>query len=135
MEALELQAREQVQLIKQQRDEALLRGNKLELRAGEDSDDDAELAQAAGEAKKQSRLLEETQVSMAAVFVQLRATRTHQEIGNVFTDQESMALVGLPERLVGKVDQSIGDVSTTGKSASMVGVFDKTVDLKDFFRR
>jgi uncharacterized protein YjbJ (UPF0337 family) len=56
-------------------------------------------------------------------------------IGNVTTDHKSLALVGMPERLVGKIDQRIGNVSTTDKSSAMVGAYDETVDMRDFFKR
>lgn len=84
---------------------------------------------------EQFRLHDETQVSLGVIFAQLRAGRPHQEIGHVITDQESMALVGLPDWLVGKMDQRIGNVSTTNRSASLVGVFDQSVDMKDYFKR
>lgn len=103
----------------------------------DDGDDEIEgqRAMAIKEVDEQNRLHDETQVSLGVVFAQLRAGRTHQEIGNVTTDQESTALVGLPERLVGNPDQRIGNVSTTNKSSSLVGVLDQGVEMKDFFQR
>lgn len=102
-----------------------------------DSDDEesAQIAKAEDEIREQSRLLDEMQVSLGIVFAQLRASRTHQDIGDVITDGASMAMVGLPERLVGRIDQRIGNVATTNKSVSMVGIFDQGVDLNEYFRR
>lgn len=121
-----------MELAKRQQEETRQRERKL---AQNGRFKDGEIAKAIEEVKEQSRLLGEMQESLNVVFSQLRAGRTRQEIGKVVTEQESMALVGMPERLVGKMDQKIGDVLTTGKSASMVGVFDEGVDLKDFFKR
>lgn len=112
----------------------------------DDDDDDDDDEDSGGEAdqqriltlrelSEQSRIRNDTQASLETIFAQLRAARTNQIIGNVMTDQESRALVGFPERLVGKIDQRIGDVSTNNKSSSMVGVFDRGVDMKDFFKR
>ena len=107
---------------------------------GDDDDDSADEADqqrilAVQELNEQSRIRGETRASLQTIFAQLRACRTHQVIGDVVTDQESRALVGLSERMVGQIDQRIGDVSTRNKSSSMVGVFDQGVDIKDFFKR
>lgn len=103
----------------------------------DDASDDEEVQRmlARKEAEEQVRIHDETQRSLETVVSQLRTARTRQVIGDVNTDQESRALVGLPERLVGKMDQRIGDVSTSNKSSSLVGVFDQGVDMKDFFKR
>ena len=135
MKDLELQAREQLVLTKSQQEQTAQREQSFAHISDDESEDEAQSAPAMREVQEQSRLLDETQVSLGVVFAQLRAGRTHQKIGNVVTDQESIALVGLPERLVGKMDQRIGNVSTTNKSASLVGVFDQGVDMRDFFKR
>lgn len=135
MQSLEIQAKEQVALLRTQQER--LKEREQEFLLSYDSDDQSLLPQKADndEIKEQSRLLDDNQMSLAVMFARLRATRTHQEIGNVTTDQESYALVGIPERLVGKIDQRIGNVSTTNKSYAMVGVFDKDVDMCNFFKR
>jgi hypothetical protein len=138
MQALELQTQETLALVQQQQEEASQRRQILSQGLEDDDEDDETDAQrdlAIKEVDEQTRMHDETQVSLGIVFAQLRAGRTHQEIGNVVTDQESMALVGLPERLVGKIDQRIGNVSTTNNSASLVGVFDQSVDMTNFFKR
>lgn len=135
MKDLEVQAREQLALTKSREEQTAQRGQGFADDSDDESGDEAQRTLAMREFQEQSRLLDETQVSLGVVFAQLRAGRTHQEIGNVVTDQESMALVGLPERLIGKMDQRIGNVSTTKKSASLVGVFDQGVDMRDFFKR
>lgn len=135
MKALEVQIKEKLALTKSQQEQTAQREHGFAHDSDDESEDEAQRTLAMREVQEQSRLLDETQVSLAVVFAQLRAGRTHQEIGNVVTDQESMALVGLPERLVGKMDQRIGNVSTTNKSASLVGVFDQSVDMRDFFKR
>jgi hypothetical protein len=40
----------------------------------------------------------------------------------------------MPESVVREVNQRIGDVTTKNRSAAAVGVFDKTVDMRDFFK-
>jgi hypothetical protein len=44
------------------------------------------------------------------------------------------ALIGMPESVVGEVNQRIKDVTTQNRSATAVGVFDKNVDMRDFFK-
>lgn len=135
MHNLELQAREQIILVRKQQERLEQRERELALNS-DSEDESAEQVAASNEVKQQFRLLDESQISLGVVFAQVRAARTHQVIGNVTTDRESFALVGIPERLVGKIDQQIGDVSTTDKSAAVVGVFDSSVDMRDLlFRR
>lgn len=108
----------------------------MALKSDSGEDQSAEQVAAFNKVKQQFRLLDESQISLGVVFAQLRAARTHQVIGNVTTNRVSFALVGIPERLVGKIDQQIGDVSTTDKSAAVVGVFDSSVDMRNpLFRR
>lgn len=136
MHNLELQAREQIILFRKQQERLEQRERELALNSDSENDESAEQVAASNEVKQQFRLLDESQISLGVVFAQVRAARTHQVIGNVTTDRESFALVGIPERLVGKIDQQIGDVSTTDKSAAVVGVFDSSVDMRDLlFRR
>jgi hypothetical protein len=138
MQALELQTQETLALVQQQQEEASQRRQSLSQGLeydDEDDETDAQRALAIKEVDEQTRMHDETQVSLGIVFAQLHAGRTHQEIGNVVTDQESMAIVGLPERLVGKMDQRIGNVLTTNNSASLMGVFDQGVDMTNFFKR
>jgi hypothetical protein len=136
MHNLELQAREQIILFRKQQERLEQRERELALNSDSENDESAEQVAASNEVKQQFRLLDESQISLGVVFAQVRAARTHQVIGNVTTDRESFALVGIPERLVGKIDQQIGDVSTTDKSAVVVGVFDSNVDMRDLlFRR
>lgn len=137
MEILEAQTQDILAVVRQQQEEASARRQLLYQSIGDDDDDEMEGQRtlAIEEMDKQYRIQDETQVSLGVVFAQLRAGRTHQEIGNVITDEEFIALIGLPERLVGRMDQRIGDVSTTNRSAALVGVFDQGVDIKDFFER
>jgi hypothetical protein len=72
--------------------------------------------------------------SRGFIFPQSRSGRTGQDIGNVVTSDDSRALAGLPEIVVGKIHQRIGNVATQRKSAAAVGVFDRNVDMRDFFK-
>ncbi|PSN58511.1 hypothetical protein BS50DRAFT_641744, partial [Corynespora cassiicola Philippines] len=46
-----------------------------------------------------------------------------QEISNVVTLDKSRAFVGLPESVVGEINQQIKDVRTEGGSMAVVGVY------------
>lgn len=135
MEALEEQMKGQLELRRSQ--DVAIRHKKDDLGGDSDSDDEdnVERVAVAAEIQKQSEILEEVQVSLGVMFAQVRAARTHQVIGNVLTDRKSMALVGMPERLVGKMDQRIGNVTTTDESSALVGVFGEETNLKNFFKR
>jgi hypothetical protein len=135
MQSLELQASEQITLFRKQQDLLEQRQQGLALHSDSDEEESAEQNAASNEVREQVRLLDDSQVSLAVTFAQLRAARTNQEIGNVLTDKRSFALVGIPESVVGKINQRIGNVSTTDEASAAVGVFDKDVDMRDFFKR
>jgi uncharacterized protein YfeS len=135
MQSLELQASEQITLFRKQQDLLEQRAQELALHSDSDDEESAEQNAAANEVKEQTRLLDESQVSLAIAFAQLKAARTNQEIGNVLTDKRSFALVGIPESVVGQINQRIGNVSTTDEASAAVGVFDKDVDMRNFFKR
>jgi hypothetical protein len=135
MQSLELQASEQITLFKRQQERLEQRQQGLALHSDSDEEESAEQNAASNEVREQVRLLDDSQVSLAVTFAQLRAARTNQEIGNVLTDKRSFALVGIPESVVGKINQRIGNVSTTDEASAAVGVFDKDVDMRDFFKR
>jgi hypothetical protein len=135
MQSLELQASEQITLFKKQQERLEQRQQGLALHSDSDEEESAEQNAASNEVREQVRLLDDSQVSLAVTFAQLRAARTNQEIGNVLTDKRSFALVGIPESVVGKINQRIGNVSTTDEASAAVGVFDKDVDMRDFFKR
>lgn len=59
----------------------------------------------------------------------MRSKGTGQDISNVITSDDSRALVGMPESVVGKVNQRIKYVTAQNRSAAAVGVFDKNVDM------
>jgi hypothetical protein len=133
LQALETQIQEHIDLIEKQQGEAQRRRQELQDRP-EDEDGGAQRALATQEIEKQSGLLEADQVSSAVVFSQVRSKRTGQDISNVITSDDSRALIGMPESVVGKVNQRIKDVTTQNRSAAAVGVFDKNVDMRDFFK-
>jgi hypothetical protein len=135
MQSLELQAIQQVTLFKKEQERLEQREQELALHSDSEDEEIAEQIAAASEVKEQRRLLDEALVSHGVTLAQLRAARTHQEIGNVTIDHRSLGLVGMPERLVGKIDQRVGNVSITNESSGMVGAFDKDVDLREFSKR
>lgn len=121
-------------LTKKQQDEAQRRRQELQEEPEDEEDGGAQRALATQEVEKQSGFLEADQVSSAVVFSQVRSKRTGQDISNIITSNDSKALVGMPESVVGKVNQRIKDVNTQNRSAAAVGVFDKNVDMRDFFK-
>lgn len=132
LENLEKRIQEHLELSKKQQAEAQERRRQLEKEDDdEEAEDEAERTLAITEVDKQSRLLEADQVSCGVIFTQVHSRRSGQEIGKVITSEESKAFVGLPESVVGKINQRIGDVTTTGKSRAMVGVWGGDVSMKD----
>ena len=101
----------------------------------DEEDGGAQRTLAIKEVEEQSHLLEADQVSCGVVFSQVRSKRTGQDIGNIITSDDSRALVGMPESVVGKVNQRIKDVTTQRNSTVAVGVFDGSVDMRDFFKK
>lgn len=134
MQALETQIQEHIDLTKKQQDEAQRRRQELQEEPEDEEDGGAQRALATQEVEKQSGFLEADQVSSAVVFSQVRSKRTGQDISNIITSNDSKVLVGMPESVVGKVNQRIKDVTTQNRSAAAVGVFDKNVDMRDFFK-
>lgn len=121
-------------LTKKQQDEAQRRRQELQEEPEDEEDGGAQRALATQEVEKQSGFLEADQISSAVVFSQVRSKRTGQDMSNIITSNDSKALVGMPESVVGKVNQRIKDVNTQNRSAAAVGVFDKNVDMRDFFK-
>ena len=103
------------------------RKDELQEEPEDEEDDGAQRALAIKEVEEQSRLLEADQVSSGVVFSQVHSKLTSQEIGNVTTSNQSRALVGLPESVVGKINQRIGDVTTKNHSSAVVGVFNNDI--------
>ncbi|KUJ10179.1 uncharacterized protein LY89DRAFT_656845 [Mollisia scopiformis] len=134
LQALETQIQEYIDLAKKQQDEAQRRRQDLQEQPGDEEDGGAQRALATQEVEKQKGLLEADQVSSAVVFLQVRSKRTSQDISNIIISDDSKALVGMPESVVGEVNQRIKGVTTKNRSAAAVGVFDKNVDMRDFFK-
>jgi hypothetical protein len=134
LQTLETQIQEHIDFTKKQQDEAQRRRQELQEEPEDEEDGGAQRALATQEVEKQSGLLEADQVSSLVVFSQVRSKRTGQDISNVVTSDNSRALVGMPESVVGIVNQRIKNVTTQNRSAAAVGVYDKNVDMRDFFK-
>ncbi|RYP70907.1 hypothetical protein DL771_005157 [Monosporascus sp. 5C6A] len=134
LQNLETKIQEHLDFTIQKQDEARKRKQELQKKPEDEEDGGAQRTLAINEVEEQSCLLEADLVSCGVVFSQLRSQRTGQEIGNVITTDNSKALVGLPESVVGKVHLRIKDVTTQRNSAAVVGVFDRNVDMRDFFK-
>ncbi len=126
---------EHLDLTTEQQNEAQNRKQDLQEEPGDEEDGGAQRTLAIKEIEEQSRLLETDQVSCGVVFSRVRSERTGQDIGHITTSDDSRALVGLPESVIGKVHQRIKNVTTERNSAAAVGVFDSSVDMRDFFKR
>ncbi|KAF2998445.1 hypothetical protein E8E13_000859 [Curvularia kusanoi] len=119
--ALEMKIQEHIDLTKRQQEEARQRQRDLEGESDDEEDGDAQRMLAIGEIKEQSRLLEADQVSCGVVFSQARSRRSGQDISNIITLRDSRALVGLPESVIGKINQRIRDVRTEDGSMAVIG--------------
>jgi len=135
LQTLETKIQEHLDLTKVQQDEAQKRKQELEYELEDEEDGVAQRNLAIDEVEVQSHLLESDQVSSGVVFSQVHSQRTGQEIDDIVTSDDSRALVGLPESVIGKIDQRIKGVTTQRNSAALVGVFDGNVDMSGFFRR
>ena len=131
LQTLETKIQERLDLTKRQQDQALERKRALEEEPEDEDDDGAQRTLAMKEVKQQSRLLEADQVSCGVVFSQVRSKRSGQEISNITTLDNSKALVGLPESVVGKINQRITDVRTERGSVAVVGGYSGNISLKD----
>ncbi|KAK4981906.1 hypothetical protein LTR66_009614 [Elasticomyces elasticus] len=129
---LEAQFSEQIRIAGQQRSDV-----ESQIRSQENGDsvvekDEAEQTLAVVESKKQSRVLQDLQASCGIIYTQLRSARTGQTIRDIITDNESQAFVGMPESVVGKVEQLIEGVRTTNSSTAYVRVFRDSTNLPNF---
>ncbi len=107
LQNLEANIQEHIILTKKQQDEAQRRRQELQEEPNDEEDGGAQRTLAIQAVDEQSRFLETDQVSSAVVFSQLHSKLTGQDIGNVTTSDNSRVLVGLPETVVGKVNQRI----------------------------
>ena len=131
LQTLETKIQEHLDLTKRQQDQAQERKRALEDEPEDEEDGGAQRTLAIKEVEQQSRLLEADQVSCGVLFSQIQSKRSGQEISNIITSDNSKALVGLPESVIGKIDQRITDVRTEGGSVAVVGVYSGNVGLKD----
>jgi hypothetical protein len=131
LQTLETKIQEHLDLTKRQQDQALERRRVLEDEPEDEEDGGAQRTLAIKEVEEQSRLLEADQVSCGVVFSQVQSKRSGQEISNIITSNHSKALVGLPESVVGKINQRITDVRTEGGSVAVVGVYSGNIGMKD----
>jgi hypothetical protein len=131
LQTLERKIQEHLDLTKRQQDQGLKRRRALEAEPEDEEDGGAQRTLAIKEIEQQSHLLKADEVSCGVVFSQVRSKRSGQEISNVITSNNSKALVGLPESVVGKINQRITDVKTEGGSIAVVGVYSDNISLKD----
>lgn len=131
LQILETKIQEHLDLTKRQQNEAQQRKLELEEEPEDEIDDDSQRMLAVREVEEQLRILEADQVSCGVVFSQVRSKRTDQDIGNVTTLDNSRALVGLPESVVGKINQRVKDVRTEVYSAAVVGVYGSNFNFRD----
>jgi hypothetical protein len=131
LQTLETKIQEHLEITKRQQDEAQQRKRELQEEPENDDDGGAQQTLAINEVEKQSRLLEADQVSSGFVFSQARSRRSGQDISNMVTLVKSKALVGLPESVVGKINQKITGVRTEGGSTAVVGVYSGNFSFKD----
>jgi hypothetical protein len=122
LQTLETKIQRHLNLTKRQQEEAEKRKQELQEEPEDEEDSGAQQTLAIKEIEEQSRLLEADQVPCGVVFSQVQSKRSGQDISNVVTMDNSKALVGLPESVVGKINQRIKNVRTKGSSQAIVGV-------------
>ena len=122
-------------LTKQQQEDGQRRKQELQEEPEDEEDGGAQRTLASKEVDEQFDLLEADQVSCGVLYGQVRSQRTGQEIANVITSVDSRTLVGMPESVVGKINQRIGNVTTEKNSSAAVGVFSGSVDMSGFFKK
>ena len=132
LQTLETKIQEHLDLTKRQQDQALERKRALQEEPEDEEDGGAQRTLAIKEVERQSRLLEADQVSCEVIFLQVRSRRSGQEISNIITLDNSKAAVGLPESVVGKINQRIINVRTEGSSIAVVGVYSGNIGWIDF---
>ena len=130
--ALETTIQEHLELTKTQQADVQERRQELQEEPEDEEDGGAQQTLAMKEIEKQSRILEADQVSSGVVLSQARSRRSSQNIGKVVTLDNSKALVGLPESVVGKINQRIQEVRTKRGSNAVVGVFGSNFSMTDF---
>jgi hypothetical protein len=123
LQTLETKIQEHLNLSRRQQDEAQQRMRELQEEPEDEDDDGAQRTLAMKEVEEQLRQLEADQVACGVVFSQVQSRRSGQDIGNVFTSDDSKALVGLPDSVVGKINQRIKEVRTVNSSVAVVGVY------------
>jgi len=131
LQTLETKIQEHLNLTKRQQDEAQRRKRELQEEPEDEEDGGAQPTLAIKEVEVQSRVLEADQVACGVVFSQVRSRRSGQEISNIITSDNSKSLVGLPESVVGNINQRIKDVRTEGGSVAVVGVYSRNISLRD----
>lgn len=129
LQTLEVKIQEHLDLTKRQQEEAEKRRQELQEEPEDEEDGGAQRTLAIKEVEAQSRLLEADQVSCGVVFSQVRSKRSGQDISDIVTSDNSQALVGMPESVVGEINQRISGVRTEGGSRAIVGVYSGNVSL------
>lgn len=111
-------------VIGQHQEQTELRISELDHGSEDDEDDSMERSASIREFENLLSVLEATQACIISFSQRIRSTLMRQEIGDVTTSDDSVAWVGIPESVVGKLEcQRIGNVVTSTRSASYVGVF------------
>lgn len=123
LQTLETRIQENLDLTKKQHNEVIERMQSLQEEPEDEEDDGAERTLATNEVEERLRLLEASQASCGMMFAQVRSERSGQDISDVVTSNNSRAFVGLPESVVGNIDQKIRGVRTEGGSVAVVGVY------------
>jgi hypothetical protein len=120
--ALEGRIQEHLQLSTRQQGEARQRLQALEKDPEAEMDEDMQ-ERVFEEIEKQSSLLEANQASCGVVLSQVQSRRRDQEISDIITSDDSKALIGMPESVVGKIQQRITGVRTVRGSSAIIGVY------------
>ncbi|PVH98434.1 hypothetical protein DM02DRAFT_630233 [Periconia macrospinosa] len=129
LQSLEMKIQEHLDLTKRQQGEAETRKRELREEPEDEEDGGAQRTLAIKEIEEQSRLLEAAQVSCGVVFCQTRSKRSGQDISYIVTLDNSQAMVGMSESVVGRINQRISAVRTERGSQAIVGVYSGNITL------
>ncbi|KAK5110158.1 hypothetical protein LTR85_001551 [Meristemomyces frigidus] len=135
MKSLEDEIQENIKLSKQLEADREERREKAEQALDEaDDEEESKINSALSELRAESDVLEDFQVNCGTIFSQVQSGRTGLVIGDVKTDESGLAIVGLPESVIGRINARIGNATTAKNASAFVGVYDKNVGSGGFFR-
>ncbi len=129
--ALQDDIQQHLELTRTQHEQTRQKLQELSVETSNEEHDGAQCEAALGEVRSRAEVLETDQISSGVICAQVRSHVTRQSIEDMRTSDNSTALVGLPQAVIGKIDQRIRGVSTTNHCRAVVGVFSDAINIKE----